>query len=536
MLKQRPAFLYVLLVPLIVAAAAVLGYFTWETATQYEELGASSIAHSTLLLVEEKVDRIERDIILRDNAVFHLVDIAEYVEAADPDALRSRWLPLAERISPSVRELLVLTEDLDIVDYVSRAAAHEQPAFLRLFRKQIAPELDLTTLEPERLRHLHTTLNGTNYLISYRTTSYAGQTFVLAAHHDIGYIVRTEFPRLVSNEEGGAYLNVVDEDARRIFGDSLSQVADYIVGVRFPTTLYRWRMQVAPKDAPLLKEQARRRELNKAGLIALSVAVLLVGVAFLLVATIQERRLNALKSDFIANVSHELKTPLSAVRMFGEMLLTQRVGSEQKRKLYLEIICREAEQLSSLIENVLDFAALERGKQSYTPDEADLGEIVQRAIETVRHRLEGTELRVQVPEQVPRVRVDPQAMLLATINLLDNALKYGEGTPIDISIEVLARELRISVRDRGPGIPRSDIRRVFDRFYRVRRPGQQQRGSGIGLSLVKHIAEAHGGRAWASNAPEGGAIVSFSVALRGRRDERADADPRLNDVREGVTS
>jgi signal transduction histidine kinase len=190
-----------------------------------------------------------------------------------------------------------------------------------------------------------------------------------------------------------------------------------------------------------------------------------------------------------------------------------------------------------LIENVLDFAALERGKQSYTPEEADLAEIVQRAVETVRHRLEGTELRVHAPEQLPRVLVDAQAVLLATINLLDNALKYGEGTPIDVHLDVRPSELCISVRDRGPGIPRAEVRRVFDRFYRVRRPGQQQRGSGIGLSLVKHIADAHGGHAWASNAIDGGAIVSFSVARDARLGHvRQDAEPQLNDARERVTS
>ncbi len=535
MLKRRPELLlYTVLLPLILAAAAVLSYYTWETASRYEELGEVSIAHMSLLLVEEKVDRIEQQIISRDNAVFHLVDVS------DPEGLRTRWLPLAERISPSVRAVLILTEELEIVDYVSRAAQRDQPAFLRLFRKHIAPELNLASLEPEQLRHLHTTVNGTSYLISYRLSSYDGQTFVVAAHHDTGFIVREEFPRLVGSEEGGAYVNVVDEDSHRIFGDSLAQVADYLVGVRFPTTLYRWRLQVAPKDAPLLKQQARRRELNKGVLIGLSVAVLLLGVAFLLYAIVQERRLNALKSDFIANVSHELKTPLSAVRMFGEMLLTQRIASDEKRRQYLEIICREAERLSSLIENVLDFAALERGKQTYAPEEADLGEIVGRAVEAVRHRLEGTEIHVRLPEDCPHVRVDAQAVLLATLNLLDNALKYGEGTPIDVAIEERRREICISVRDHGPGIPVHDMRRVFDRFYRVRRPGQQQRGSGIGLSLVKHIAEAHGGRAWVENAADGGAIVTFSVA-RDMRDVRArksrpEPDPRLNDARESVSS
>ncbi|MEY4513221.1 MAG: hypothetical protein RLZZ450_5343 [Pseudomonadota bacterium] len=531
MLKRRPQFLYIVLLPLIIAAAGVLSYYTWETASRYEELGELSIARSWLFLANEKVDRIESLIIDSDNAVFRLVDLA------DPASFRERWLPIVERISPSVRAVMILKADLELVEYVSRAAQREQPQFLRLFRKHIAPEIEVDALTTEQLRHLHTTINGTSYLISYMVTTYEGETFVIALHHDTGYLVREEFPRLVGNEEGGAYLNIVDEDSRRIFGDSLAQVADYLVGQRFPTTLYRWRLQVAPKDAPLLQEQARRREFNKAAMIALSVAIMLVGVGFLLYAIVQERRLNALKSDFIANVSHELKTPLSAVRMFGEMLLTQRIANEQKRKQYLEIIVREAETLSALIENVLDFAALERGKQTYAPEEAAIDEIVSRAVETVRHRVEGSEITMFVAESTPRVLVDAQAVLLATINLLDNALKYGEGTPIDVNIDVQQREIAISVRDRGPGIPRGEVRRVFDRFYRVRRPGQHQRGSGIGLSLVKHIADAHGGRAWADNAPDGGAVVSFSVALDARgRGRRLESEPRLPDPRESVSS
>ncbi|MET0341824.1 MAG: HAMP domain-containing sensor histidine kinase [Polyangiales bacterium] len=529
--KLRAEFLYLLLLPLVIAAAGVLGYYTWETASRYDKLGASSIAHTTLLLVQEKVDRIEQQIISRDNAIFHLIDVT------DPERLRTQWMPLAERVSPSVRAVLILSSDFEVIDYVSRAAQREQPGFLRMFKKHLAPEIDIATLAPEQLRHLHATVNGVSYLISYMTLAHDGQTYLVAAHHDTGYIVREEFPGMVGNEEGGAYINVVDEDSRRIFGDNLTQVANYLVGMRFPTTLYRWRLQVAPKDAPLLEQQALQREINKAALLALSVVILLVGVAFFLIATLQERKLNRLKSEFIANVSHELKTPLSAVRMFGELLLTQRVVSEQKRHQYLEIICREAERLSSLIENVLDFAALERGKQQYATEEADLVEIVGRAIETVRHRLEGTEIQVQAPEHVPHVLVDAQAMLLAIINLLDNALKYGEGSPIDVTIAVLPREVSIGVRDRGPGIPRAEMRRVFDRFYRVRRPGQPQRGSGIGLSLVKHIADAHGGRAWADEAAGGGAVVSFSVARREAAEHGApEADRKLNDARERVSS
>ena len=524
--KWRPELPFLVLVPLIVAAAGVLSYYTWETATRFEELGASSIAHSTLLLVEEKVDRIEQQIISRDNAVFHLIDVA------DPEGLRSRWLPLAERVSPSVRAVLIFTTDLEVVDFVARAAQDEQRAFLKVFRKSIAPEIDMNDLSIGQLRHLHTTVAGTSYLISYMALQNDGQTFIVAAHHDTGYIIREEFPRLFANEEA-AYFNIIDEDSKRVYGDSLAKVSDYLVGLRFPTTLYRWRLQVAPKDAPLLEQQAREREINKAALIALSVAIMILGVAFFVYATLKERRLNALKSDFIANVSHELKTPLSVVRMFSEMLLTGRVSSVERQKQYIETICRESERLSALLENVLDFAALERGKQRYEREAADLSELVARAVETVRLRLEGGAILLSTPQPGPLVRVDVQAVLLAIINLLDNAIKYGEGTPIEVAVHAMKREVCVSVRDHGPGIPGDEIRRVFERFYRVRKPGQHIRGSGIGLSLVKHIADAHGGRAWADNAEDGGAVVSFSVATR--KDARdLSADESFGDVQEGL--
>jgi two-component system phosphate regulon sensor histidine kinase PhoR len=554
--KWRPALPFLVLVPLTIAAAGVLSYYTWENASRFEELGKSSIAHSTLLLVEEKVDRIEQQIISRDNAVFHLIDMAALVPGLNqegggdqspearaaareqnPDGIRERWLPLAERISPSIRAVLVITPGLDVIDYVARATLNEQRAFLKLFRKDIAPEIDMESLALGQLRHLHTNIAGTSYLISYLATEHEGQTYLIVAHHDIGYMVRAEFPRLFVNEEARAYFNIVDEDSRRVYGDSLAKVSDYVVGFRFPTTFYRWRLQVAPKDAPLLELQAREREFNKAALLALSVAILILGVAFFIYATLKERRLNALKSDFIANVSHELKTPLSVVRMFGEMLLTGRVASPDRQRQYIETICRESERLSGLIENVLDFAALERGKQNYAREAADFGEIVARGVETVRLRLEGVEMRFSAPHPGPNVFVDAQAVLLAVINLLDNAIKYGEGSPVDVQINVAESEVSVSVRDHGPGIPAEETKRVFDRFYRVRRPGQQIRGSGIGLSLVKHIADAHGGRAWADNALDGGAIVSFSVARDARfRREQALESGALPEVPEGVRS
>jgi len=237
-----------------------------------------------------------------------------------------------------------------------------------------------------------------------------------------------------------------------------------------------------------------------------------LGVLFVLFAADKERRLNALKSEFIANVSHELKTPLSVIRMFGEMLLTGRVRDLEKQRQYLENICIESERLTGLIENVLDFAVLERGKPHYQMNNLDLSEIVERAIETFRHRFErdGSEVYLIKRGDTPFVRIDEQAIMLAVINLLDNAVKYGASTPIEVTIETLPKTVEISVRDHGPGIPLKDLRRIFERFYRTR-GNPKTRGTGIGLTLVKQIAEDHRGSAWAKNADNGGAIVGFTL-------------------------
>jgi two-component system phosphate regulon sensor histidine kinase PhoR len=508
----RTRLIYWGVLPTIAAAAGILGYYAYQSAAQFAALGEQSIVQSTLLLVDEKVDRVEQQIITADNAVFHLVDFE------DLEGLEERWVPLAERISPSVRALVVVDDGGNVVGYASRASARGRRDFHKVFLERILPDLELERRRVDQLRHLHRTYADRSYLISYKAVRHRGRRVYLVAHHDPGYFVREVFPSLFVTEEESRY-NVVDEDNRRIYGPSLSRAGDYLVGRRFPTTLYNWRLQIAPKQAPLLEAQRRSGFVTEVGLIGLSFVIILLGVMFLIYAATKESRLNLLRSEFVANVSHELKTPLSVVRMFAEMLLTKRVRSEEKEQQYLEIICRESERLSALIENVLDFSAIERGKQTYQMREADLLDVVQRAMDTFRFRLEreGLEVRLEQRAELPAgVCFDEQAILLAIMNLLDNAVKYGgaEG-PVELIVDRGRRHVYVRVRDHGPGIPEGQHRRVFDRFYRVRRDADT-RGSGIGLSLVKRIVEAHGGRAWAENAPDGGAVVSFSLPIRDR--------------------
>ena len=502
---------YLILVPAILVAAGILGFYTFRSSREYTQLGDEMIAQSLLSVAQQRVERIERYIVIADGTVFRLVD------PNDSSTIDSVWLPQSEAQTPSVRSVLLLDPDGDVIQWASREDKKTRRAFLRTFRQKLLGTLDLDSAEPHVLRHVHLQEDGDEggYLLSYRAfDTRAGQLTYIVAVHDTQYLVDEVLPTMFSSDASSQIYNIVDESNQLVFGPDLSEVGVYTVDHRFPTTLDGWRLQVAPRQAALLQAQGRSRMRGEATLPLVSFAIILLSAVFFIYAAEKERRLNELKSELMANVSHELKTPLSVVRMFADMLRSDRVPSEERRMEYLDIICRESERLTSLIDNVLDFSALEGGKGPYRLKQGDLGEAVSRALEAFRYRSEqdGVEIQLERAEELPPVLIDQEAIALAIINLLDNAVKYGGQTPVELELITKRHSIDVAVRDHGPGIPTDSLRRVFERFYRGPH-SSTTRGSGIGLSLVQHIAQAHGGRAWAKNAPGGGAVVGFSIPV-----------------------
>jgi two-component system phosphate regulon sensor histidine kinase PhoR len=501
-------------VPAIVVGVLVLGGVTFRTTFQIEKLRQQSVVEATLSLANEKVDRLDKRIIEEDNVALAVSDAAALA------SLPRRWLPTAARETPSVRAILILEPESpahEVLAFASRAGGGpEDDAFRRLLTQRIFPDLSLAPPYDE-LRHLHKVYGGQSYLLAYSLRTNAPKPYLVVAWHDVPRIVHEMLPRLFPDAAGSSRVNVIDEDGRVVFGPPL-RGGDFTVGRPFPTTLYNWRLQVTLTSAQELGARVERRRLLEMLMVGLSCVAVVAGLAVVIVAAERERRLSALKSDFVANVSHELKTPLSLVRMFGELLLSGRVASDDKRREYLQIIVNESERLTALIENVLDFAKFERGKSAFEFRAGSVSQAAIRAIEVYRYRAEReeVEIAVSIDSQVPDTLVDERALELLVMNLLDNALKYArEGKRIAVDVRTGAQAIELRVSDRGPGIPTAERRRIFERFVRgVSGTERQVRGSGIGLALVKHIAESHGGDAWVESEVGRGSTFIVTIPIR----------------------
>lgn len=233
----------------------------------------------------------------------------------------------------------------------------------------------------------------------------------------------------------------------------------------------------------------------------------------------REVQLAETRSRFVAAVSHELKTPLTAIRMFAETLHDGGTSDQETQAEYLETIVNESERLTRLLNNVLDFSKIESGRKTYRREPQSLEEIVRFTARAMQYPLEQKrfELRLDIEEGVPPVRVDRDAIEQAILNLLANAMKYsGESRDIDLSLRSEGGEAVIEVSDQGVGIDPVEVSRIFDRFYRVSGPENDHvPGTGLGLTLVQHIAEAHGGRVTVRSEPGKGSTFSLVIPYGG---------------------
>lgn len=234
------------------------------------------------------------------------------------------------------------------------------------------------------------------------------------------------------------------------------------------------------------------------------------------------RSTDALRAALLSSVSHDLRTPLSSIKAAASSLLQEDVHwDEESRRSFAMAIEREADRLNRLVGNLLDMSRIEGGALKAEKEWYPIEELIHDVLAHMTSTLQEHEVRLDIPDDLPPVELDYLQIDQVVTNLLENATRYTPPeTPIDIAVKVVDHTLQVSIADRGPGIPPHDLERIFDKFYRVssgrKKIGLRSStmGTGLGLAVCRGLIEAHGGKIWADNRPDGGAIFYFTLPLR----------------------
>jgi signal transduction histidine kinase len=258
-----------------------------------------------------------------------------------------------------------------------------------------------------------------------------------------------------------------------------------------------WSLSAHLRNEQAIANLQARRTRQQMAIVLLALLMIITGSVVTARMVGREMEVARVKADFAANVSHELRSPITQIRLKGESLQFGLPANEEELIEHYDVIVQESERLSRLVDNVLDFSAIERGAKRYDLRPADLIETVRAAVEAARFTMEtrGLDMAFTVPEGLPVVLHDPEAIGQVIQNLISNAAKYGlKGGWIGVSGGVGQRTVDISVSDKGMGISAEDLPQIFHKFYRSSNPlARMQKGTGIGLTIVQYIMNAHGG-------------------------------------------
>jgi signal transduction histidine kinase len=316
-----------------------------------------------------------------------------------------------------------------------------------------------------------------------------------------------------------ACLAVLDENARPVAVSQPNFTADWarpFVASEVGELLPHWEVALYLLQPAQLAQSARLVTLTLVLLIAVALAAILAGGAFVAFDARRQLALAQRKTDFVSNVSHELKTPLTSIRMFAELL--ERVQDPDRRSHYLRIITLEADRLTRLINNVLDFARSDRRERVYHKADIDLHDVMEGVWEAHALHLEEAGFACErIEEDAPYpVHADADAVGQVLVNLLSNAEKYcGPGRAITLHSRREGDAVLVSVQDRGPGVPKGEEQRIFEAFHRAHDSlASGIQGTGLGLTLARNIARDHGGDIGYEHREGGGSTFTLRLPLR----------------------
>lgn len=290
------------------------------------------------------------------------------------------------------------------------------------------------------------------------------------------------------------------------------------VRTNFAENFPPWSLELYQKNPALFETFLTSRRGIYFYMFLLIAGILIFGLILTVRTVTREMELAKMKSDFVSTISHEFKSPLTSIRQLAEMLQTGRIPSEERRQKYYDVLLEQSERLSLLTDNILSFAQIEEGRKEFKFEMADIGALLKDIVTTLQDRVrhEGFEIQMDIDKSLPEIRMDTAAMTQAVTNLMDNAIKYsGKKRKVVVRSFTENQNLVIAVQDFGIGIQKEEISKVFERFYRG---GDELtrtvKGSGLGLTLVKQIVEAHQGSVHVKSEPGRGSTFSIRLPLQ----------------------
>ena len=414
-------------------------------------------------------------------------------------------------------------EERERRDYTERVLAFQENAASGLEAK-----ISGTMTEPgDSAMRLNLDIGKYSYLVSIlrpasRIADRANGTWGIILKPDVlrENVLRPAFHQYVFPEET-AWI-VKGRDGRPILTSENPPTGTVTVRANFAANFPDWSLELYQPPPRLLNTLLISRQGLYFYMFLLITGILIFGLILTVRAVSHELELARMKSDFVSTISHEFKSPLTSIRQLAEMLHSGRVPSEERRRQYYDVLLEQSERLSLLTENILNLARIEEGRKKFEFEKTDPARLLQEVVSSMQDRVrhEGFSIELEIKKGLPMIMLDRVAITQAITNLIDNAVKYsGESRRIIVSASDEGASLHIAVRDFGVGIRKEDLDKVFERFFRG---GDELtrtvKGSGLGLTLVREIVEAHQGTVYAESEPGKGSTFFIRLPLPKREE------------------
>ena len=421
--------------------------------------------------------------------------------------IQKSYIDIQKQQSP-YRQTLIFT------DFLERNAIPKikEKLSLSLAAGEVVPGRLLITLEKDF------------FLVSYAILPdfQSGQTFYGGFCRDLNLLKNQILPKVLEDitKDTGLDFKIVDERNQNITTGKEELTSEEFLALTFRMFPLPWRLLVSQPEIKAIEKTARREIFFYGVLLIVIVALMLLGAVLIARDISRESETIRLKTEFVNNISHELKTPLTLIRLYGETLQRKENLTPQEKKESYEIITKESERLSHLINNVLDFSSIEMGRKEFDFKKGNLAEVILDTLESYRYHLEkkGFVIHKDIANNLPEINFDGEAIASVLINLLSNAMKFSHKEK-EVTVKLFRDNGNavLQVADKGVGISSKEVPKIFQRFYQSENKISETRtrGSGLGLTLVKHITEAHNGRIQVESEPGKGSIFSVILPVSG---------------------